>query len=183
MQRIFAVMLLLGTLLLAGCSQQMLSEDELSSIRDEAYQSGVAQAKEDAKAEAEKQYQKGYDEGQAKAETSAQESYDKGYQEGYDKGKEEAEAAAQAAKETAAAASSQTSRSVSAGSTSSGSTSANTSTTSSSYGDSVTVYVTDTGSKYHMAGCQYLRQSQHARTLSQAKSQGYTACSRCDPPQ
>lgn len=34
-----------------------------------------------------------------------------------------------------------------------------------------------------LAGCQYLRQSQHARTLSQAKSQGYTACSRCDPPQ
>lgn len=34
-----------------------------------------------------------------------------------------------------------------------------------------------------LAGCQYLRQSQHARTLSQAKSEGYTACSRCHPPQ
>ena len=182
MRRIFAIMLLLGTLLLAGCSQQMLSEDELSVIKDEAYQSGVAQAKEDAKAEAEEQYQKGYDEGFAKAESDAQASYDKGYQEGYDKGKEEAEAAAQAAKETAAAASSsQTSRSVSAGSTSSSA--ASTSTTSSSDSNSVTVYVTDTGSKYHVAGCQYLRQSQHARTLSQAKSEGYTACSRCHPPQ
>ena len=98
-------MLLLLTLLLAGCSQQMLSEDELSALKDEAYQSGVAQAQEDAKAEAEEQYQKGYDEGQAKAESDAQAAYDKGYQEGYDKGKEEAEAAAQAEKETAAASS------------------------------------------------------------------------------
>lgn len=170
MRRIFAIVLLLGTLLLAGCSQQMLSEDELSAIKNEAYQSGVAQAKEDAKAEAEEQYQKGYDEGLAKAESDAQESYDKGYQEGYDKGKEEAEAAAS---------SSQTSRSVSMGSTSSSAAS----TTSSSDSNAVTVYVTDTGSKYHMAGCQYLRQSQHARTLSQAKSEGYTACSRCHPPQ
>ena len=171
MRRIVASMLLLLTLLLAGCSQQMLSEDELSVLKDEAYQSGVAQAQEDAKAEAEEQYQKGYDEGQAKAESDAQAAYDKGYQEGYDKGKEEAEAAAQAEKET--------SRSVSAG----GTTSSAASTSSSSDSNSVTVYVTNTGSKYHMAGCQYLRQSQHARTLSQAKSEGYTACSRCHPPQ
>ena len=53
MRRIVASMLLLLTLLLAGCSQQMLSEDELSALKDEAYQSGVAQAQEDAKAEAE----------------------------------------------------------------------------------------------------------------------------------
>ena len=52
MRRIVASMLLLLTLLLAGCSQQMLSEDELSALKDEAYQSGVAQAQEDAKAEA-----------------------------------------------------------------------------------------------------------------------------------
>lgn len=179
MRRIVASMLLLLTLLLAGCSQKMLSEDELSALKDEAYQSGVAQAQEDAKAEAEEQYQKGYDEGQAKAESDAQAAYDKGYQEGYDKGKEEAEAAAQAEKETAAASSGQTSRSVSAG----GTTSSAASTSSSSDSNSVTVYVTNTGSKYHMAGCQYLRQSQHARTLSQAKSEGYTACSRCHPPQ
>ena len=107
MRRIVASMLLLLTLLLAGCSQQMLSEDELSALKDEAYQSGVAQAQEDAKAEAEEQYQKGYDEGQAKAESDAQAAYDKGYQEGYDKGKEKAEAAAQAEKETAAASSGQ----------------------------------------------------------------------------
>jgi hypothetical protein len=42
--------------------------------------------------------------------------------------------------------------------------------------------VTDTGSKYHRYGCRYLRESCHARTLSQAKGQGYTACSVCNPP-
>ncbi|MFZ5688622.1 MAG: thermonuclease family protein [Bacillota bacterium] len=46
----------------------------------------------------------------------------------------------------------------------------------------VTVYVTDTGSKYHTAGCQYLRKSQHPISLSNAKAQGYTPCSKCGPP-
>ena len=42
-----------------------------------------------------------------------------------------------------------------------------------------TVYITDTGSKYHRYGCQYLRQSCHEISLSDAKTQGYTPCSRC----
>lgn len=46
----------------------------------------------------------------------------------------------------------------------------------------VTVYITDTGAKYHTAGCQYLRQSKHAISLKAAKAQGYTPCSRCNPP-
>lgn len=41
------------------------------------------------------------------------------------------------------------------------------------------VYVTDTGSKYHRAGCRYLWNSSHKISLSSAKSQGYTACSVC----
>ena len=45
-----------------------------------------------------------------------------------------------------------------------------------------TVYVTNTGKKYHNAGCQYLRQSQHPVPLSQAKALGYTPCSKCSPP-
>lgn len=50
---------------------------------------------------------------------------------------------------------------------------------SSSKSTSQTVYITDTGSKYHRAGCQYLWNSSHAISLSTAKSYGYTACSRC----
>jgi len=46
----------------------------------------------------------------------------------------------------------------------------------------VTVYVTNTGSKYHRAGCQYLRRSEIPMTLGQAEARGYSPCSRCGPP-
>lgn len=48
---------------------------------------------------------------------------------------------------------------------------------------SVAVYVTNTGVKYHMDGCQYLSKSKNAISLSSAKAAGYTPCSRCHPPQ
>lgn len=48
---------------------------------------------------------------------------------------------------------------------------------------STTVYVTNTGHKYHREGCKYLARSQIPISLSQAQSQGYTPCSICDPPQ
>lgn len=44
---------------------------------------------------------------------------------------------------------------------------------------SVTVYVTNTGSKYHKSWCSYLNQSKIPITLKKAKAQGYTPCSRC----
>ncbi len=47
----------------------------------------------------------------------------------------------------------------------------------------VTVYITRTGEKYHTGGCQYLRKSKIAISLSDAKARGYDACSRCRPPQ
>lgn len=43
-----------------------------------------------------------------------------------------------------------------------------------------TVYVTDTGSKYHRSGCSYLK-SKNAITKEKAIQQGYSACSRCNP--
>jgi hypothetical protein len=46
----------------------------------------------------------------------------------------------------------------------------------------VTVYVTRTGEKYHVGSCSYLRQSKISISLSEAKRQGYTPCSRCNPP-
>lgn len=45
-----------------------------------------------------------------------------------------------------------------------------------------TVYVTDTGSKYHRSGCSYLNRSKHPISLTDAQNQGYSPCSRCDPP-
>lgn len=44
---------------------------------------------------------------------------------------------------------------------------------------SETVYITNTGEKYHRSGCQYLRQSKIAISLDDAINKGYTACSRC----
>lgn len=42
-----------------------------------------------------------------------------------------------------------------------------------------TVYITATGTKYHRSGCQYLSQSSYRISLAEAKSRGYTPCSRC----
>ena len=46
-----------------------------------------------------------------------------------------------------------------------------------------TVYVTKTGEKYHSSGCSSLSKSMIPKTLSAAKSAGYTPCSKCNPPQ
>ncbi len=45
----------------------------------------------------------------------------------------------------------------------------------------ISVYVTRTGSKYHRAGCRYLRSSSIPISLSGAK-QRYSPCSVCNPP-
>lgn len=46
----------------------------------------------------------------------------------------------------------------------------------------VTVYLTRTGSKYHRAGCQHLAKSAIPIGLSEAKAEGYSPCSVCNPP-
>ena len=40
-------------------------------------------------------------------------------------------------------------------------------------------YVTSSGTKYHRAGCSYLKKSKNQMTISEAKMCGYTPCSRC----
>ena len=47
---------------------------------------------------------------------------------------------------------------------------------------SVTVYITKTGKKYHRDGCRYLSQSKIKTTLKDAKANGYTPCKVCRPP-
>ncbi|MCD7715208.1 MAG: Ig-like domain-containing protein [Lachnospiraceae bacterium] len=46
---------------------------------------------------------------------------------------------------------------------------------------SSTVYVTETGKKYHRAGCRYLSESQIEIDLQAAINAGYTPCSVCNP--
>ena len=47
--------------------------------------------------------------------------------------------------------------------------------------NTLTVYITKTGSKYHRSGCRYLSCSCYPISLSSAKNQGYSPCSRCTP--
>lgn len=44
-----------------------------------------------------------------------------------------------------------------------------------------TVYVTNSGTKYHRWGCQYLKDSCYSISLSEAVRDGYEPCSKCDP--
>lgn len=46
----------------------------------------------------------------------------------------------------------------------------------------VTVYVTNTGKKYHRDGCRYLSKSRIPISLSGAKASGYGPCKVCSPP-
>lgn len=46
---------------------------------------------------------------------------------------------------------------------------------------SQTVYVTKTGTKYHLGNCSYLRQSKIKTTKSEAVNSGYSACKVCKP--
>jgi micrococcal nuclease len=46
-----------------------------------------------------------------------------------------------------------------------------------------TVYVTRTGTKYHLAGCSSLRTGSTPLSLKAAKDKGLTPCARCKPPQ
>lgn len=47
---------------------------------------------------------------------------------------------------------------------------------------SMTVYITNTGSKYHLGGCRHLNKSKIPTTLDEAKAAGYGPCGTCDPP-
>ncbi|MFC2142697.1 hypothetical protein ACFLR7_07175, partial [Acidobacteriota bacterium] len=48
--------------------------------------------------------------------------------------------------------------------------------------DAITVYITETGTKYHRGSCHYLSKSKIAISLAEAVKQGYTPCSVCKPP-
>jgi len=49
--------------------------------------------------------------------------------------------------------------------------------------DTVIVYITRTGTKYHRAGCHHLKHSRIPVTLAEARERGYSACSVCKPPE
>lgn len=152
---VVAIVLCLG---LGSC--QVMTEEEIQAAYDEAFAAGAASVDvtsllEDAEKPEDLERQL-----EAKRTEGYAEGFDRGYKAGYENGKKDGSAEA--------------------GKASKGSSSSEGSGYASQ--SAVTVYVTDTGSKYHSYGCQYLRESCHGMTLYQAKQAGYTACSRCDPP-
>lgn len=113
-------------------------------------------------------YDDGYSDGYADGKSDGySEGKTAGYNSGYSKGFSEGKASAK----VIASASSTVS--------SSNGYSSGASTPAATEPQSVTVYITNTGSKYHRSGCQYLRKSCIPISLDNAKSRGYTACSKC----
>ncbi len=49
--------------------------------------------------------------------------------------------------------------------------------------DGSIVYITETGKKYHVADCPYLSQGKIKTTLKEAKDEGLSPCSKCNPPE
>lgn len=49
--------------------------------------------------------------------------------------------------------------------------------------DDTTVYITKSGKKYHVEGCNSLSKSKIPIKLSEAKKKGYGPCKNCNPPQ
>jgi nitrate/TMAO reductase-like tetraheme cytochrome c subunit len=47
---------------------------------------------------------------------------------------------------------------------------------------SQTVYITDTGNKYHRSNCRTLKKSKTKTSLKRAKADGYEPCKVCHPP-
>jgi len=46
---------------------------------------------------------------------------------------------------------------------------------------SSTVFITNTGKKYHKGNCRYLKKSKIPISLNDARNQRYSPCSVCDP--
>lgn len=45
------------------------------------------------------------------------------------------------------------------------------------------IYITETGTNYHLEDCRYLKKSKVLISLEESKKQGYSPCSVCKPPQ
>lgn len=143
--RIVSIFLATLVLIFSLSACQIVNEEELAAIREEGYQQGKESAERDSASALSAQYDAGHEEG---------------YQAGYQKGREDGlKEAAQKAKTDKAKEESKPQPKTSTAASSSGN-----STTTSQGTQTATVYVTDTGSKYHRYGCRYLRESCHART-------------------
>ncbi len=150
--------------------------------QEEAYKSGYDSgydiAKSDSESAASSAFNEGYNAAKSEFNGDISDAYDDGFNRGYSDGKSTGYDSGYAAglKEG------QSKPSSSSGSTSGNSPNGSSGGTTSSTSQTSTVYITESGSKYHRGSCSYLSNSKISISLSSAKAQGYTPCSRCNPP-
>ena len=167
MQRFLCVVAAIFFAVSLTACEASYSEEDLAAAKDEGYDSGYAEGYSDAETDHENDYDDGYgdgyDEGYADAENKSKSlllgKYGEGYADGYADGCE------------AGGDSEDTYNDYTA--------SSYTYDEPTQQTHSETVYITDTGSKYHRSWCQYLWGSQIAIDLDDAIAAGYTACSKC----
>ena len=207
--RLAAALLLL---LCCGCSQRYTEADLLQMRQkayEEGYQSGYSDGAAETSGQPEEDYQQGFDAGAAEGyrqgvqETrdallsGVAESYETGYSTGYSAGYEKQEAeAAQARADYLAALEARVPETPPAQEPENvpEETSAEAPETplpaepeetqpTEPEETAAEVYITVSGKKYHRGSCAFLKKSKIGITLQDAKSKGYTPCSKCKPPQ
>lgn len=161
LKRLLVLMMAASLVILGGC----VTQEDVDAAYQRGKEAGI-EAATDTRGTYDDGYQAGHDKGY---EEGSKAGYDEGYSDGYDDAEEEYSSSTSDSSEASESASVQT---YAAGG----------STSSSSESTGTTVYITDTGKKYHRDGCQYLRESKHSISLSSAKEAGYGPCSRCHPP-
>ena len=157
-----------------------------SGSYEDGYAAGYADGADENYIDPQDHYSEGYEDGYNDGyydgsysgnDSSYEDGYDDGYyyglEVGYNDGYYEGYADGYADNEPAA--------SYSGGGAYSGSSSGNSDDTYTESPTSSTVYITESGTKYHRSGCQYLSKSCISISKSSAQSRGYTACSRCNP--
>ena len=199
--RLAAALLLL---LCCGCSQRYTEADLLQlrqRVYEEGYQSGYSDGAAEATGQPEENYQQGFDDGTAEGyrqgvqETrdallsGVAESYETGYSAGYSAGYEKQDAeAAQARAAYLAALEARVPETLPAQEPEETAeaplpTEPEEAPLSAPEESAAEVYITVSGKKYHRGSCAFLKKSKIGITLQDAKSRGYTPCSKCKPPQ
>lgn len=187
-------------LILASCYYNGRFKSDLENARQEGYDTGYSEGTQSGH---DAGYTEGYDVGyaegtqaghnagyaegtQAGYDTGYAEGQDNGYstghEEGYSSGLEEGKTQGYAEGYDAGLADGKKAAAPAVTASGSGGSGEKAVSAPSSQETSTTVYITETGSKYHRAGCSYLKKSCISISLSNAKAQGYTPCSRCNPP-
>lgn len=198
--RILCILCVLLLLSLCGCGKSY-SEADLLQLRQQAYLDGYHAGLDEGQKEGssseqlEEQYQQGYEAGvqegyaQGAQETQAalletvNESYQQGYESGYLAGHENQAADVDASRQAYLASAASRLPASSSQTETPAPTYADETQTVSQENASSQVYVTASGKKYHRSDCTYLSKSKQSISLSEAKSKGYSPCSKCKPPQ